>query len=1003
MLAEEELGGKTLNSCREEGRTSLSAFLTPRRACFRHLPFGIIRSTVTLFRWNSVLAICQKKVRYLRDGFRSLHTKSVESWMNDDTRSDGELLAAYVERNDATAFEAIYERYAKLVYSVCLRNLRVPQDAEDASAACFVVLHNKCGTIRDRSKLMNWLYTCAVATARNVRRSLAKRAERDQEAYIAQNDGTDSAWDRVLPVMETEIAALPGDQRETVILHFYQGLSRPELAERLGCSEGAVANRLHRAMQRLRRRLAAHGRGITEEAIVSGMAGTALLLPVPRGLALKTAAIIKGELTGGPAVESADATMRGLLAAKIKTAAAIAASVVIAGGMAVAVAQVAAGGASSPGAAPGPATANAVSSAAPVGDGVPAPANAFKGMQEREEIFAFAKKPSVRSVGSVRYEIAFETTARCDATVSILDRDGKIIRHLASGVLGGNAPHPFQQDSLSQKLEWDGLTDDFKKADAAGCLVKVSLGLQAQFDKSIAYDPYLLPPEGDSSSYLVPLRGQMLVGTDADGNYYIGTKTRCSVTVQVFGKDGKYKRTAFPPAAADVEKIMGAQGVKFGTTKWGDKVMISGKYGPFETTPGEPRSPPAGSKSFKDLLEAYPGLAAVIKAQPGVVEVKSVPRPKEIPAASVPGGGAVVGYKYLHISADRARDEVYAQTGGQLRFIGKTGELDKTWNPDPKKSVGGWECSVGPDGLFYFRWNAKMTRTDHEGKHTPFARENTVNVAGGQGWWTRVPGAFKDTGLDAVHCGHLMLSMTHQCGLHIAPSGLIAAGIQYPDFEWGQKMGVRWDTKDKAASFVVVFDREGKLVTGNAVGQTKNGTSVTMDRDGNIYALISAMLPAGQKTYEGCDVGIGANGGCSGLVKFRGLGGKYPLNVGPGTKTGKGEELPGAAWVYPGMPGAMAGCFCHQVRHDMDFWARSWIPANQMYSVMVLDANMNRIARIGLYGNVDDADPKCGKIHFAWLRAVAVSDIALYAADHGNRRILRAALSYAAEETVPVQ
>ena len=72
----------------------------------------------------------------------------------------------------------------------------------------------------------------------------------------------------------------------------------------------------------------------------------------------------------------------------------------------------------------------------------------------------------------------------------------------------------------------------------------------------------------------------------------------------------------------------------------------------------------------------------------------------------------------------------------------------------------------------------------------------------------------------------------------------------------------------------------------------------------------------------------------------------------------------------------------------------------------MLDSNGNRIARLGRYGNVDDteADVKEKKdgLRFAWMRAVAISDAALYVCDHGNRRILRAGLSYAAEETAPL-
>ena len=77
-----------------------------------------------------------------------------------------------------------------------------------------------------------------------------------------------------------------------------------------------------------------------------------------------------------------------------------------------------------------------------------------------------------------------------------------------------------------------------------------------------------------------------------------------------------------------------------------------------------------------------------------------------------------------------------------------------------------------------------------------------------------------------------------------------------------------------------------------------------------------------------------------------------------------------------------------------------------LYSVVVIDANANVIARLGRYGNVDDtqADLKSGRdgLRLVWPRAVAVSDKALYIADTGNRRILKAALSYHTEKTLPV-
>lgn len=48
------------------------------------------------------------------------------------------------------------------------------------------------------------------------------------------------------------MAALPGDQRELLVMHRYAGLSHAEIASVLGCEEGTSRARLHRALNALR-------------------------------------------------------------------------------------------------------------------------------------------------------------------------------------------------------------------------------------------------------------------------------------------------------------------------------------------------------------------------------------------------------------------------------------------------------------------------------------------------------------------------------------------------------------------------------------------------------------------------------------------------------------------------------------------------------------------------------------------------------------------------------
>ena len=65
---------------------------------------------------------------------------------------------------------------------------------------------------------------------------------------------------------------------------------------------------------------------------------------------------------------------------------------------------------------------------------------------KREALFAFVKKPAIVRDGD-RVTIQFETRGYCDVTVAIENAEGKIIRHLACGVLGPNVPAPFQRSS----------------------------------------------------------------------------------------------------------------------------------------------------------------------------------------------------------------------------------------------------------------------------------------------------------------------------------------------------------------------------------------------------------------------------------------------------------------------------------------------------------------------------------------------------------------------------
>ncbi len=168
---------------------------------------------------------------------------------------------------------------------------------------------------------------------------------------------------------------------------------------------------------------------------------------------------------------------------------------------------------------------------------------------EREDVFEFAKKPTVHLVGKDRYEIAFTVKGYCDVTVDLIDKEGTVVRHVASGVLGKNAPASFRKDSLEQKILWDGKDDlGTYVREPEKLTARVMLGLKPEFDNLL----------GPASPKALPgaLWG---VAADADG-VYVFTRAGGKVTWRKFDHDAHYVRDLYPPSGKLSPEKLGGMG-----------------------------------------------------------------------------------------------------------------------------------------------------------------------------------------------------------------------------------------------------------------------------------------------------------------------------------------------------------------------------------------------------------------------------------------------------------
>src|SRR5262245_28000429 len=88
---------------------------------------------------------------------------------SDGDESDDQLLARFVSGRDEVAFTTLVRRHGPMVFGVCSRILRDPNDVEDAFQATFLVLVRKAGAIGRPQLLAGWLHGVACRTARKAR------------------------------------------------------------------------------------------------------------------------------------------------------------------------------------------------------------------------------------------------------------------------------------------------------------------------------------------------------------------------------------------------------------------------------------------------------------------------------------------------------------------------------------------------------------------------------------------------------------------------------------------------------------------------------------------------------------------------------------------------------------------------------------------------------------------------------------------------------------------
>jgi len=170
--------------------------------------------------------------------------------------SDAELTRRFMD-GDEEAFDALYRRHVRLVYSIAFAMTGSSEDARDISQDAFLQVHRGVAGLREPRAFVGWLRQITVRLCLRHQRRRERETNASQAAQTAsepvQPDGVAEAKDAEARLW-TLLDALDADDRAVVVLRDVEDMSYADIADAMGWTLSKMKTRLHRTRAALARR-----------------------------------------------------------------------------------------------------------------------------------------------------------------------------------------------------------------------------------------------------------------------------------------------------------------------------------------------------------------------------------------------------------------------------------------------------------------------------------------------------------------------------------------------------------------------------------------------------------------------------------------------------------------------------------------------------------------------------------------------------------------------------
>lgn len=163
-----------------------------------------------------------------------------------------------VRKGNVQAFSFLVEKYQKLLYTLALKLLKKPEEAEEMAQDTFIKAFQKLDSYEGKSKFSTWLYSitynACISELRKRRiefKSLDDRQVSDQDEQKMHDYYRETRKEDQEKYLNLALEKLPEDDQFLITLYYYESQSMDEISIITGLTVSNIKVKIHRARKKM--------------------------------------------------------------------------------------------------------------------------------------------------------------------------------------------------------------------------------------------------------------------------------------------------------------------------------------------------------------------------------------------------------------------------------------------------------------------------------------------------------------------------------------------------------------------------------------------------------------------------------------------------------------------------------------------------------------------------------------------------------------------------------